>query len=164
MNQLLLDRQELFFTAADVGGLATTWGTCFYALATNRGLDIDKEVAIEIAKSTILGAGAYYVGCKTATKFFNLIPGAGTLVAMGVSSLTNIVFTYRFALSLSEALDLEKSQRKKWENISNRILSTFVGNGAKKDVVDICDIMFNPKYSSIPDVVDGVKSLFKSIF
>lgn len=149
-----------FFTAVDVGGLALVWGGLFYTLTSNRGLSIDKNLATEICKSTILGAGAYYVGCKTATKFFHLIPLAGTLAAMGISALTNIVFTYRFALSLSEALETDESKRNDWKNISNRILSSFVGNGAKSDVADICDIMLNPKYSNInlSDAKDTVVS------
>ncbi len=128
-----------FFTAADVASIAGIWGACLYSVAENEGCSLDKDTAIGICKSALLGMSAYYVGCKTATKFFLLIPGAGIIAAMGVSSMTNIIFTYRFVLTLCTIFS-ENKNHLNLENLEDNIKSMFKGNGALKDIKDIIDI------------------------
>ena len=128
-----------FTTATDVASIAAIWGACLYSVAKKEGYQLDKETATGICKTALLGMSGYYVGCKTATKIFHLIPGAGTIMAMGVSSLTNIIFTYRYVLTLCNIFS-EKKTSLKLEHLADNIKSMFRGNGAFKDGKDIIDI------------------------
>ena len=146
-----------FSTVADITALAAVWGGLFALMAQNHGMSMNKKTATEICKSILLGVGEHYVGCKVATKFFHMIPVAGTFTAMSISSLANIVFTYRFALSLSTAISADSSYRNSWNGFSDRIITSFSGNSTIEDVKDICDIYFNPKYGYMGEVIDAVK-------
>ena len=90
-----------FSTAADVGAIATVWGYLLFKYTKQYGYKLEKDDAVKICTTALLGLGGYYAGCKMATKLFHIIPGAGTLLAMGISSLANVIFTYRFALALT---------------------------------------------------------------
>ena len=97
----LLGTIGAFSSAADVASIAGWWGYLLVQYAKYYGVALDKETAKKICSTALLGMGGYYLGCKTATKLFHFIPGAGTLAAMGISSLQNIIFTYRFAITLT---------------------------------------------------------------
>lgn len=161
-----------FSTIADVAALGSIWGGLFYELASNRGLSIDKTQAIKICETILLGSSAYYMGCKAAIKLLHLIPGAGTLASMGISSFENIVFTYRFALATSQILEMDEFKKGEWKKFGTVISSAFSGNDIHhaaipiNDTADIVKMMVNPKYNvkirecttDIKDaVVDGVK-------
>lgn len=88
-----------FSSGADVASVAGWWGYLLVQYSKYYGIHLDKETAKKICSTALLGMGGYYLGCKTATKLFHLIPGAGTITAMGISSLQNIIFTYRFAIT-----------------------------------------------------------------
>ena len=90
-----------FSSVADVASIAGWWGYLLVQYSKHYGVALDKEAAKKICSTALLGMGGYYLGCKTATKLFHMIPGAGTLAAMGISSLQNIIFTYRFAITLT---------------------------------------------------------------
>ncbi len=90
-----------FSTTADIASIAGWWGYLLVQYSRHYGVQLDGETAKKICSTALLGMGGYYLGCKTATKLFHLIPGAGTLAAMGMSSLQNIIFTYRFAVTLT---------------------------------------------------------------
>lgn len=92
-------------TAADVASIGGVWGTLTYKMVKESGVYMDKEAAKKLSVSVLTGVLGYYGGCKMATRLFHMIPGAGTLMAMGVSSLANILFTYRYALVLSTILE-----------------------------------------------------------
>ncbi|MBR1969096.1 MAG: hypothetical protein IKA17_01940 [Clostridia bacterium] len=142
-----------FSTIADVTALGSVWGGLFYTLASNRGLPIDKNQAIKICETILLGSAAYYIGCKAAVKFFHLIPGAGTLAAMGISSFENIVFTYRFALAVSQVLEMDEFKKGEWKKLGTVISSAFSGNDLHhaaipiNDTAEIVKMMVNPKYN-----------------
>lgn len=90
-----------FSTALDVANIAVWWGYLLVEYSRYYGVKVDKATAKKICSTALLGMGGYYLGCATATKLFHLIPGAGTLTAMGISALQNIIFTYRFAMTLT---------------------------------------------------------------
>ncbi len=90
-----------FSTVADVASIGGWWGYLLVKYSKYYGMEMDKEAAKKICSTAILGMGGYYLGCKTATRLFHMIPGAGTIAAMGMSALQNIIFTYRFAVTLS---------------------------------------------------------------
>jgi len=90
-----------FSMVADVASIGGWWGYLLVKYSKYYGMEMDKEAAKKICSTAILGMGGYYLGCKTATRLFHMIPGAGTIAAMGMSALQNIIFTYRFAVTLS---------------------------------------------------------------
>ena len=91
----------VFSSAADVMSIAGSWGYLLMRYARYYRYTIDLEMAKKLCVTVLLGMGGYYFGCKTATRLFHIIPGAGTLAAMGISSLQNVIFTYRFAVTLT---------------------------------------------------------------
>ena len=90
-----------FSTMGDVAAIAGCWGTLLVVFADHYGMKMTKETAVKACSSVLLGIGSYYAGCKLASKLFNMIPFAGTVMGMGISSAANILFTYRFALTLT---------------------------------------------------------------
>lgn len=98
-----------FSTTADVATIAGCWGTLLLAFCDHYHVRMDKDTAVKTCSSILLGLGSYYAGCKLATKLFHLIPFAGTLMGMGISSVANILFTYRFALTLTRCFDINYS-------------------------------------------------------
>ncbi len=75
------------------------------SIANRSGHDIDGAFAAKFISTVGAGAIAYYGGCKAATWLFHLIPGAGTLTAMGISSALNALFTYKFGAAVSNQFD-----------------------------------------------------------
>ena len=131
-----------FTTVADVAAIAGVWTGCLVSIAYDEGIKLDKDAALKICKSSLLGMGGYYAGCKTATKFFHLIPGAGTLTAMGVSALANILFTYRFVLTLC-SIFRNKGKNFDADTLVENIVGMFHGNGILNDAKEIVRIYRN---------------------
>lgn len=90
-----------FSATADIASIAGFWGYLLVQYSKYYGIALDKDSAVKICSTALLGMGGYYLGCKTATKLFHLIPAAGPFAAMGISALQNIIFTYRFAITLT---------------------------------------------------------------
>ena len=101
-----------FSGAADAAAITGIWGALLYTVACGEHVEMDKKAAAQICKSVLLGTAGYYAGCKMATRLFSLIPGAGTLLGMGISALTNILFTYRFALTVCTVFSADRSGTK----------------------------------------------------
>ncbi|MBQ1257595.1 MAG: hypothetical protein IIX93_10020, partial [Clostridia bacterium] len=100
-----------------------------------------KEAAKKICSTAILGMGGYYLGCKTATRLFHMIPGAGTIAAMGMSALQNIIFTYRFAITLTRIFSKGNVNR---DSLVDAIKCMFAGTGiGLMSVRDIASLYFN---------------------
>ena len=129
-------------SVADIASIAGIWGTYLYGVGLGEGYSLDKDGAVKICKAALLCMGGYYVGCKTATKIFWLIPGAGWLAAMGVSALANILFTYRFALTVCTVFDNRNVNLDAGE-LAENIKNMFTGNGIADDVREIIDIYLN---------------------
>ena len=130
-----------FSTVGDIASIAGIWGTYLYVLASRENVDMSKETAIQICKTALLGMGGYYAGCKAATRAFNLIPFAGTIVAMGISALTNILFTYRFALTAYGIFDSKKGTQLNLKTLGADIKNMFRGNGMFDDAKTIVGIL-----------------------
>lgn len=94
-----------FSFGADIAGLATIWGGLMVAVANRSGHELDKPYAVKIAGSVLASVAGYMAGIKMATGLFHLIPGAGTLTAVGISTSLNMLFTYRFGKLLVERFD-----------------------------------------------------------
>ena len=130
-----------FSTVADVGAIATVWGYLLFKYTKQYGYKLENDDAVKICTTALLGLGGYYAGCKMATKLFHIIPGAGTLLAMGISSLANVIFTYRFALALTRIF---KSPKIDMKNLAKTIITVFAGTiNAVQNVIDIVDLFLD---------------------
>ena len=126
-----------FSSIADVAAIAGWWGYLLVKYAKYYvGKSIDKEAAKKICSTAILGMGGYYAGCKAATRLFHMIPGAGTLIACGVSGVTNMVFTYRFAVTLTKIFTAGKVD---FNTLAKSIPVIFAGTG--NGVLNLKDIV-----------------------
>lgn len=109
------------------------------AMANKSGHQISPSFVTKFIASLGIGVAAYYGGCKAANWLFHLIPGAGTLIAMGVSSVMNAIFTYKVAAALSGQLDSGK----------------FNSNDAQLAAAAIITIVCHlPTVSEIKDMID----------
>ena len=125
----------------DVLAIAGVWSACLISVAAKEGCDLDKDTALGICKSVAWGIAGYYAGCKVANYLFLLIPGAGFLMAMGASSVANIIFTYRFVLTLCKVFENSGSgEQLKIDKIADEIIAVFKGNGIINDIRDIISI------------------------
>ena len=127
-----------FSSIADIASIAGWWGYLLVRYAQYYGAALDRVSSEKICSSALLGMGGYYFGCKTATKLFHLIPGAGSIVAMGVSSMTNIIFTYRFAITLTRIFSKGSVD---YAALSDSIKCMFAGTAmgfqSVKDIVNL---------------------------
>lgn len=127
-----------FSSVADVASIASLWGYLLFQYARYYGAALDKVSAEKICSTALLGMGGYYLGCKTATKLFLLIPGAGFIMAMGISSMTNIIFTYRFAITLTRIFNKGSVD---YATLADSIKYMFAGTAtgilSVKDIVEL---------------------------
>ena len=128
-----------FSSVADIGTIAGIWGTYLCNIAYREHVAMDKTTAVQICKSALLGMAGYYAGCKTASRAFELIPGAGTVIGIGLSALTNVLFTYRFALTVC-AIFSEQGTSLKLGELAGNIRSLFRRNGLMRDTKYILSI------------------------
>ena len=129
-------------SVGDIAAIAAICGGFLYSFAKKEGVEIDKDSAVKVCKSALLGMGGYYAGCKLATRIFNFIPGAGTLMGMGVSSVANILFTYRYVLTLCNIFG-NRGPNFDIANLADNLISMFNGNGLRSDAMDIIHILAN---------------------
>lgn len=94
-----------FSFGLDVVGMGTIWAAMIREIAQRSGHEVDMQYAKKIACGIAAGAGAYIGGSKLAMKLLHLIPGAGTLAAIGVNSFMNFLFTYKLGHGLSKMFE-----------------------------------------------------------
>lgn len=89
----------------DCAAVGTIWTTMVVAMAEKSGREFSTSFISKFIATLGVGVAAYYGGCKAATMLFHMIPGAGTIMAMGVSSFMNALFTYKVAEAVTGQLD-----------------------------------------------------------
>ncbi len=94
-----------FSFGSDVAVLKGIWVTGTIMIANKDGLELSKNSIVGLAASAIIGAAVFISGSKLAAKLFHLIPGPGTLAAIGVNSFLDAFFTYRFLSSVAKVFD-----------------------------------------------------------
>ena len=130
-----------FSAGEDILAVGGIWSLCLLKIAAEEGCSLDKDTALGICKSAALGVSGYWAGCKLATKMFLFIPGAGIFAAMGASSLANVIFTYRFVLTLCKIFEKNGNGRSLNINgIADQVGTMFGGNGLFSDAKDIISI------------------------
>ena len=130
-----------FSGGADILAVGGIWSACLVSIASKEGCSLDKNTALGICKSIAWGVSGYYVGCKVATNMFNFIPGAGTVAAIGASSLANVIFTYRFVLTLCRVFEKAGgSSGLELDRLADEVMTMYKGNGLISDLKDIVAI------------------------
>ena len=94
-----------FSGPADAAAIFSVWTTMFCSMVEESGHSMNRDFAVKLVSTVGTGVVGYYAGCKSATWLFHLIPGAGTLTAMGVSSAMNALFTYKFGTGVAKLLE-----------------------------------------------------------
>ena len=103
------------------------------------------------------GVMKYIAGCKAATKLFHLIPGAGTVIAIAGSTLENIVFTYRFACSVTDIMHKEnRINSENWDSKVTKIIDEFAFENWIEDMNEIVRIYTAPD-GYLSDILDETK-------
>lgn len=130
-----------FSAGEDILAVGGIWSLCLMKIAAEEGCSLDKDTALGICKSVALGVSGYWAGCKLATKIFFMIPGAGVFAAMGASSIANVIFTYRFVLTLCKIFERNGGGRSlNFSNIAEQAKTMFGGNGLWNETKDIISI------------------------
>jgi uncharacterized protein (DUF697 family) len=91
--------------ALAIGGI---WTIMLVSIAKKSGHQLSEAYVAKFVSIVSAGAVGYYGGCKVAGWLLNLIPGAGTLAAMGVSAVLNIIFTYKFGVTVADIFDRDE--------------------------------------------------------
>ena len=91
-----------FSFGLDVVGMGAIWAGMIREIAHQSVHKIDNHYAKKVACGIAAGAGAYVGGSKLAMKLLHLIPGAGTLAAIGVNCFMHFLFTYKLGHGISK--------------------------------------------------------------
>jgi hypothetical protein len=90
-----------FSFGLDVTAMTGIWAAMIVALGAKSNHKVDKIFAAKLATGILTGIAAYVTGSKIAMKLLHLVPGAGSIAAMGVNGTLNYVFTYRVGHAIS---------------------------------------------------------------
>lgn len=108
------------FGGLDAVAVGAVWTTLFIAIKdkSNSTLGSDPK---RICGGIAAGVAQYYIGCKIASWLCFLIPGVGPVIGVGVSSIVNVYFTYRFACAMIDLMNNSTSFSKDDKYIIERI-------------------------------------------
>jgi hypothetical protein len=110
-----------FAFGADVPFLLGIWTTGAFLIVDEAGGSFSREDIAPLATSALCGAAAFVGGSKIAAKLFHLVPGPGTVAAIGANSFLDAFFTYKFLRSVAKVYD-----RRDVEDISMEMLTSCV--------------------------------------
>lgn len=127
-----------FSFGADVPILLSIWGVGGVMIADAAGHHASASQMKALATSAISGGAAFVAGSKLAGKLFHLLPGPGTMAAIGVNSSLDAFFTYRFLRSVAKVYDQCDSEEMVWQNLQNGIALVSVFS-IISDVSDMMD-------------------------
>lgn len=94
-----------FSFGLDVTVMSSIWVTMLIAISKRSNHTMDLAFALKVTSGVLAGVAAYVGGSKLAMKLLHLIPGIGTLGAIGVNSSLNYLFTYKFGHAISNLFD-----------------------------------------------------------
>jgi len=110
-----------FAFGADVPILIGIWIAGAAAIVDKAGHSASDAQLKALATSALAGAASFVAGSKLAAKLFHLLPGPGTLAAIGVNSSLDAFFTYRFLRCVSKVYDSYDSEEMIWQNLQHGI-------------------------------------------
>jgi hypothetical protein len=94
-----------FLFGLDVSVVGGIWAAMVVALGAKSNHKIDKVFAFKLATGVLAGTAAYVGGSKIAMSLLHLMPGIGSIGAIGVNSTLNYLFTYRLGHAMSKLFD-----------------------------------------------------------
>ena len=124
----------------DAGALGGIWTTMLVAIAKKSGHELDGKFVTKFITTVGTSVAAYVAGSKMATYLFHLVPGAGTLAAMGISSYFNAMITYRFGASVSELFDKKDFDLGDAVNASELVIGMMCKSFTLGDIKGLLDI------------------------
>lgn len=125
------------FDAAAIGGI---WSTMLLAIADKSNHKLDEHFCAKFITTVGTGSLSYYGGCKAASYLFHLIPGAGTLLAMGISTTLNVLFTYKFGAAVTKLFDKETFDFKDAARAATTVLAHMCTRPTIREIQDIKDL------------------------
>ena len=129
----------------DTAAVGAVWLSTYFAIQEKSKYKLANDR--QFVSAVVVGAAQYIVGSKVATWLFHLIPGAGTVMAMGISSATNVYFTYRFAEVVILLLNEDNSYTLSDKQLAERALKLLCKWPSFKEVrtiFKIYNLNFNP--------------------
>jgi hypothetical protein len=94
-----------FSFGSDVIVLKGIWVTGILLICSEAKVKLTKKEALQLATAGLVGAATFVAGSKIAAKLFHLIPGPGTLAAIGINSFLDAFFTYSFLRSVAKIME-----------------------------------------------------------
>ncbi len=125
----------------DTAAVGAIWLSTYFAIQEKSKYKLAN--GRQFVSSIVVGAAQYIVGCKVATMLFNLIPFAGIGMAMGISAITNVYFTYRFAEVVIRLLNEDNSYTLSDKQLAERALKLLCKWPSLKEVRTIFKIYKN---------------------
>lgn len=144
-----------FTFGADVPILISIWGYGAALIVSEAGGSTTKKEMLALATSALSGFTFFLIGSKIAAAAFNLVPGPGTLAAVGVNSSLNAFFTYRFLRHVARVYDMYDSEEIT-TSIIKRGLSIFSLVSVGTDFQEMKEL--------IEEAGEAGKELFNSFF
>jgi hypothetical protein len=129
-----------------VGGI---WAGMIVALGAKSNHQIDKTFALKLSTGVLAGVAAYVGGSKIAMKLLHLIPGAGTLAAIGVNSSLNYLFTYKVGHAISNLFDKGSYDASDVNNLVTTTLTLIVGIPTLGEIGDMMNLATEPVNSEL---------------
>ncbi len=96
-----------FIPTLDITVVGGAWATMTVSIANKSGRKLDKDTAFKLCSTILAGGAAYIGGTKILTYLFHMIPGLGTMGAVGINSLLNFLYTFRMGRFI--AMQMEKA-------------------------------------------------------
>lgn len=127
---------------ADMAAITGIWAILLHLMAKNHGINLTKEKSRELCECIFKGVIKYIAGCKAATQLVNLVPGAGTLIAVAGSTFENVVFTYRFARAVTDTMLTDKMDG--FGGTAERVIKNFAYELCAADMDEMVKIYFMP--------------------
>lgn len=126
-----------FSFGLDVTALSGTWIIMILAVADKSGHEMDKAFAGKLAAGVLAGVAAYIAGSKLAMGLLHLIPGAGTLAAIGVNSLLNALYTYKMGHALSNLFDKGGFEMSDVDWVAKNLMAVILTIPTPSEIADV---------------------------
>lgn len=127
-----------FVPGADVPILLSIWGVGGCLIADESGNAGCKGALKGFIASSLSGSALFVGGSKLASTCFHLVPGPGTLAAIGVNSSLNAFFTYRFLRCVSKVFDRLDDEEMIMQSLASGV-TLFSVFGIASDFADMKD-------------------------
>ncbi len=127
------------FGGIDAVAVGAVWTTLFLSIRSKSNYSLGADPK-RICTGVASGIASYYIGCKIASWLCFLIPAVGPVIGVGVSSIVNVYFTYRFAITSIELMNNSTAFSKDDDKIVERITRMLAKFPSTSEIKEIWDI------------------------